>query len=104
MTGTTVELPVLIIMINSFLHYQASPAMLENLNLEMSAQFQRVICSFAELGSEASLYLLNTGSLHRFLKLLLHKKVEVGDKKMNEVPLFWLEQPAGMKQQYLTRN
>jgi hypothetical protein len=64
--------------------------MLENYNYLMSAQFQRVISSFAELGPEASLYLLHTGCLYRFLKLVLHQKFET-DKKMNEVPLFHME-------------
>jgi hypothetical protein len=75
--------------------------MLENFNYFMSAQFQRVISSFAELGPETSLYLLHTGCLHRFLKLVLHQKVET-DKKMNEVPLFHMEQ--SQKELYLTRN
>jgi hypothetical protein len=39
MHGLTQELPTLIVMINSFLHFQASPIMLENCNYLMSAQF-----------------------------------------------------------------
>jgi hypothetical protein len=53
--------------------------------------------SFAELGPEACLYLLNTGSLYRFLKLILHQKVEPS-KKMADVPLFHIEYPANQKQ------
>ena len=91
MRALTIELPTLIVMINSFLHYQSSPVMLENYNYYLSAQFQRVISKFAELGPECSLYLLNTGCLYRFLRLYLHTKFE-SDKKLSELPLFTIEQ------------
>lgn len=76
LSGSTVELPTLIILINSFLHYQSSSQMHENLNFQVSAQFQRVICYFAELGPEAALYLLNTGCFNRFLNLFYNQPFE----------------------------
>lgn len=66
----------------------------------MSAQFQRVICYFAELGPEAALYLLNTGCFNRFLNLFYGQPNE--DQRLNEVPLFQLEQTN--QKQCLTRN
>ena len=65
--------------------------MIENYNYYLSAQFQRVLSKFAELGPECSLYLLQSGCLYRFLRLYLHMKFEA-DNKLNELPLFTIEQ------------
>lgn len=75
--------------------------MYENLNMELSAQFQRVICSFAELGPEACLYLLHSGCLHRFIKLILNKKPEQADKLLNSVPLYWFD---NSEDKFIMRN
>lgn len=101
MTGSTAELPILIVMINSFLHYQSCPVMADNLNLQLSAQFQRVFCCFSELGPEACLYLLNTGAMKRMLKLFLTQKIEL-DPRMTDIPLFHIE--SNQSQNFLSRN
>ena len=59
MSAVNTEIPVLIVMINSFIHYQGSSNFFEN--WVSSSQFQRVFSAFTDLGKAACLYLLKTG-------------------------------------------
>lgn len=65
--------PSLIILINSFLHYQTSLHLLQN--FEFSSNLHAVIAHFASLGPEARLYLLKTRTLSRLLRLLLQNTI-----------------------------
>lgn len=62
------KIPTLVAFINSFLHFQSSPLILERFLL--TAQFQALIGHFATIGPMTRLYLLKTGTLSRMLRLL----------------------------------
>ena len=67
--GVSKDLPMLIVLINSFLHFQVSNEMLQN--FAISSIFQSVICHFSELGPVARLYLLKTKTLNRLLRIVV---------------------------------
>lgn len=66
--GIPQKIPTLLAMINSMLHLQTSPLVIER--FLMTAQFQSLIAHFANLGPIARLYLLKTSTLSRLLRLL----------------------------------
>jgi len=61
---------MLVILINSFLHFQASAQLLEK--LQISSYFHSLISHFASLGPVARLYLLKTGTLNRQLQIFFN--------------------------------
>lgn len=69
--------PSLIILINSFLHYQTSEHLLQN--FEFSSNMHAVIAHFASLGPETRLYLLKTRTLSRLLRMLLQNTISTGE-------------------------
>ena len=91
--GSKPELPMLIMFINSFLHYQGSPALLQN--FAMSIHLHSVVYHFAELGPIARLYLLKTKTLGRLTRMLLQNNnlaaQEVGNFMQQFIPLFQLD-------------
>jgi hypothetical protein len=62
------KVPTLVAMINSFLHIHSSPYILERFLI--TSQFHALIDHFADLGPLCRLYLLKTGTLARYLRLL----------------------------------
>lgn len=62
------KIPTLVSFINSFLHFQSSPLILERFLL--TAQFHSLIGHITTVGPMTRLYLLKTGALSRMLRLL----------------------------------
>ena len=102
--GSKPELPMLIVFINSFLHWQGSPELIHN--FAMSIHLHSVVFHFAELGPIARLYLLKTKTLGRLTRLLLQNNQlsskDVGEHMHRLVPLYQFDyQNGGM---YFTPN
>lgn len=68
-SGYDKGIPILVSLINSFLHFQTSPYMLSNISF--SQHLHGVVAHFANLGRIARNYLLKTRTLPRLLRLLL---------------------------------
>lgn len=102
--NTNNKLPMLVLLINSFLHLQVSKLAIHRI-LQCS-MFHSVINHFAELGSIARLYLLKTKTMSRLLHIFLNTKngssYHSNERFMtNKIPLFKLDFPNGM---YLVPN
>jgi len=70
LTGSTKELPMIVIFINSVLHLQTSKYYQQK--SVFCAQFHQLLSHFAELGKGARLYLLKTKTLGRLLRTFLN--------------------------------
>ena len=68
-SGHSQKLPALVTLINSFLHFQTSTYVHQN--LIFSSHLQGVVAHFASLGPIARQYLLKTRTLARLLRYLL---------------------------------
>ena len=68
-SGSSPGLPLLVIIINAFLHIQSSSLLQSSVNF--SHHLNAFIAHFASLGPVARLYLLKTRTFARQLKLLL---------------------------------
>jgi len=73
LNGSSAELPILIIFINSLLHLQSSKWMMDK--LDFSSQFHQLLSHFAELGRGSRVYLLKCKTLGRLLDTFLHKQI-----------------------------
>ena len=100
-------MPVLILMINSFIHLGVSPHYFNQWRL--AAQFYQVFAHFSEIGELARLYLLKCRTMGRFLDMFFSgyggdkSKVEVTENyrcnSLTHIPLFILE-----KELYMNTN
>lgn len=79
---------MLIILINSFLHFQVSNELIQN--FAISSSLHSVISHFCDLGPVARLYLLKMKTLNRLLKIVVQNRLPSQDvETMSDlVPLY----------------
>ena len=92
-SGHDQRLPLLVTLINAFLHYQTSPHL--HANVSFSQHLHAVVAHFASLGPIARQYLLKTHTLSRLLRILLtyNNSASLPPEQVNESALMHAKLP-----------